>query len=70
MFQVLNLDIFINDLPNFYSITDKADGDRAYLILHDENMYILFNNLYVKKIKSDMNKKTKLNNLKLVILDR
>ena len=34
-------------LPNQYAVTDKADGDRAFLITHNDQVYIMFTNLRI-----------------------
>lgn len=35
-------------LPNKYSVTDKADGDRCLGIIIDKKLYLLFSNLEIK----------------------
>jgi len=42
--------IHIQMLGINYSVTDKADGERAFLIILDNNLYIINNNLHIKKI--------------------
>lgn len=39
----------IDKLPNRYAVTDKADGDRYFLIIIDEHVYLISNNMNVKK---------------------
>ena len=45
-------------LPNNYSLTDKADGDRCIGIVINKNLYLIFSNLDIKKsgIKLDSDK--------------
>lgn len=43
-------------IPGNYTATDKADGERYFLMINDGQAYLISNNLEVKKIKSSMPK--------------
>lgn len=45
-------------LPNKYAVTDKADGDRYFLIIYDNNVYLIaYSNLNVKDTGIVLDKK-------------
>jgi SAM-dependent methyltransferase len=53
----------IDKIPNKYCITDKADGEKYQLFIFKENVYLLSNNMFIKK--TDI----KVKNLKTTILE-
>ena len=57
--QPVNLEIqhIADKLPNKYTVTDKADGDRHFLIIIDERCYLLTTNLIVKDTGLKVDKK-------------
>lgn len=47
----------MDDLQNKYAVTDKADGERYNLFVHDEYCYLINNNLIVKNTNMKVDKK-------------
>ena len=54
-------------IPGNYTVTDKADGERYFLIIFENNVYLMSTNLDVKKIKEGLDKKH--NAYNLTVLD-
>jgi SAM-dependent methyltransferase len=54
--QPISLEIqhLTEKLPNRYAVTDKADGDRYFLIIIDKHCYLLSTNLIVKDTGIDV----------------
>jgi len=54
--QTASVDIqnILDTIPGNYSITDKADGERYFLMIFNDKVYLISNNLDVKKIKNDI----------------
>lgn len=42
------------ELTNNYTVTDKADGDREFMIIYDNHIYLISNNLFVREIDSSI----------------
>jgi SAM-dependent methyltransferase len=53
----LELQHVSENLPNKYAVTDKADGERCFLIIKDLHVYLIDNNLNVKDIGIQIDKK-------------
>jgi SAM-dependent methyltransferase len=60
--QPISLEIqhLVDQLPNKYAVTDKADGDRNFLIMYENRCYLISTNLIVKDTGIEVD--TKLNN--------
>jgi len=50
----LELIPLIDLLPNLYSVTDKADGDRHFLFCVNNHVYLITNNLSVRKLDVEL----------------
>jgi len=48
--ESLEIQYLTDTLPNKYAVTDKADGDRNFLIIINKKVYLISNNLRVKDI--------------------
>ena len=49
---------FLNHLPNTYSVTDKADGNKVGILIFKKEMYLLNSNMQVSKYsKINLDKK-------------
>ena len=57
--QAVSLEIqhVVDFLPNKYAVTDKADGDRFFLIVLDGRCYLISSNLVVKDTGLEVDKK-------------
>lgn len=61
--------IHISALPTNYSVTDKADGERAFMMILDDNIYIINNNLQIKQIPVKKEYEKKLTEYNKTIID-
>ena len=57
--QPISLEVqhLVNYLPNRYSVTDKADGDRNYMLVCDGRCFLISTNLIVKDTGIDVDPK-------------
>jgi hypothetical protein len=53
----LGINNVVDELPNKYCVSDKADGERNELIVYNENCYLINSNFIVKNIGISVNKK-------------
>lgn len=56
----------IDNIPNKYSATDKADGEKYQLYIDDKEAYLISNNLHLKKLDS---KKYNIKDLNKTVLE-
>lgn len=56
----------LDQIPGNYTVSDKADGDRHFLVILNDIVYLISNNLDVKKIKTLKSKSSEYN---LTVLD-
>lgn len=57
--QSLEIQHVVDILPNRYAVTDKADGERSFLIIIDSEVYIISDTLHVKKTGITLDSKSK-----------
>lgn len=57
--QPVSLEVqhLVDNLPNKYSVTDKADGDRGFMIIYDGRCFLISTNLIVRDLGLDVDKK-------------
>lgn len=56
--QPISLEVqhLVDNLPNKYSVTDKADGSRGFLLIYDGRCFLISTNLNVRDLGLDVNK--------------
>lgn len=56
--QPISLEVqhLVDNLPNKYSVTDKADGDRGFMIIYDSRCFIISTNLVIRDMGLDVSK--------------
>nr|QBK88426.1 MAG: mRNA capping enzyme [Mimivirus LCMiAC01] len=59
--QSLEIQHVVELLPNNYAITDKADGERYFLIIYNNVAYLIDNNLHIKNSGIIISKSLKYN---------
>jgi hypothetical protein len=57
--QPISLEVqhLVDNLPNKYSVTDKADGDRCFMLIYDGRCFLISTNLNVRDMGLDVDKK-------------
>ena len=57
--QPVSLEVqhLVDNLPNKYSVTDKADGDRGFMLIFDSRCFLISTNLIVRDMGLDVDKK-------------
>jgi hypothetical protein len=57
--QPVSLDVLhlVDNLPNKYSVTDKADGDRGFLIIYEARCFFISTNLIVRDVGLEVDPK-------------